>query len=121
MEDHDIRAALDRHWAASDANDFEAEHKIYRENALLSKALSQRRDLGLQAVLLDDPARPDAFHERILADHRSACLDQHHQHVERAPAELQRPAIGEELAAVRQDPETAEFDRCRRYWDGFHI
>jgi len=31
MEDHDIRAALDRHWAASDANDFEAEHQIYRE------------------------------------------------------------------------------------------
>jgi hypothetical protein len=22
MEDHDIKAALDRHWAASDANDF---------------------------------------------------------------------------------------------------
>jgi len=33
MEDHDIRAALDRHWAASDANDFEAEHQIYREDA----------------------------------------------------------------------------------------
>ena len=26
MEDEEIRAALDRHWAASDANDFEAEH-----------------------------------------------------------------------------------------------
>jgi hypothetical protein len=25
MADHDIRAALDRHWAASDANDFEVE------------------------------------------------------------------------------------------------
>jgi hypothetical protein len=35
MEDHDIRAALDRHWAASDANDFEAEHQIYREDAVL--------------------------------------------------------------------------------------
>src|ERR1700751_2484436 len=32
MEDHDIRVALDRHWAASDANDFEAEHQIYRED-----------------------------------------------------------------------------------------
>ena len=29
MEDHDIRAALDRRWAASDAYDFEAEHQIY--------------------------------------------------------------------------------------------
>jgi hypothetical protein len=35
MEDHDIRTALDRHWAASDANDFEAGHQIYREDAVL--------------------------------------------------------------------------------------
>jgi hypothetical protein len=35
MEDREIRAALDRHWAASDANDFEAEHQIYREDAVL--------------------------------------------------------------------------------------
>ena len=35
MEDHDIRAALERHWAASAANDFEAEHQIYREDAVL--------------------------------------------------------------------------------------
>ena len=30
MENRDIRAALDLHWAASDANDFEVEHQIYR-------------------------------------------------------------------------------------------
>ena len=35
MENREIRAALDRHWAASDANDFEAEHQIYREDAVL--------------------------------------------------------------------------------------
>ena len=35
MEDREIRAALDHHWAASDANDFEAEHQIYREDAVL--------------------------------------------------------------------------------------
>ena len=35
MEDREIRAALDRHWAASDANDFEEEHRIYREDAVL--------------------------------------------------------------------------------------
>ena len=34
MEAREIRAALDRHWAASDANDFEAEHQIYREDAV---------------------------------------------------------------------------------------
>jgi len=37
--------------------------------------------------------------------------DQHHQNVERAPAELQRPALDEELAAVWQNTETAKFDR----------
>jgi hypothetical protein len=30
-----IRAALDQHWAASDANDFETEHLIYHDDALL--------------------------------------------------------------------------------------
>ncbi len=33
--DREIRAALDQHWAASGANDFETEHLIYREDAVL--------------------------------------------------------------------------------------
>jgi hypothetical protein len=33
--DQEIRAALDQHWAASDANDFETEHLIYLEDAVL--------------------------------------------------------------------------------------
>ena len=43
MEDRKIRAALDRHWAASDANDFEAEHQIYREDAVLEYPQSGER------------------------------------------------------------------------------
>jgi hypothetical protein len=35
MDDRTIRAALERHWAASDANDFETEHDIYRDDAVL--------------------------------------------------------------------------------------
>jgi hypothetical protein len=35
MGDREIRDALERHWAASDANDFAAEHEIYREDAVL--------------------------------------------------------------------------------------
>jgi ketosteroid isomerase-like protein len=34
-QDEQIRAALDQHWAASDANDFETEHRIYLEDAVL--------------------------------------------------------------------------------------
>jgi len=35
MQEKQIRAALDQHWAASDANDFETEHRIYLEDAVL--------------------------------------------------------------------------------------
>jgi hypothetical protein len=34
--------------------------------------------------------------------------------IERLPAQFHRPAIGEQLVAMRQDPETAEVDGCSR-------
>src|ERR1700720_1914495 len=34
MANRDIRAALNEHWAASDANDFELEHQIYPRSSL---------------------------------------------------------------------------------------
>ena len=43
MKDQEIRAALDRHWAASDANDFEAEHDIYLDEAVLEYPQSGER------------------------------------------------------------------------------
>jgi hypothetical protein len=44
--DQQIRAALDQHWAASDANDFETEHRIYREDAVLDYPQSGERTRG---------------------------------------------------------------------------
>jgi hypothetical protein len=44
--DQEIRAALDQHWAASDANDFETEHLIYREDAVLDYPQSGERTRG---------------------------------------------------------------------------
>jgi SnoaL-like domain len=41
--DQKIRAALDQHWAASDANDFETEHLIYHEDAVLEYPQSGER------------------------------------------------------------------------------
>jgi hypothetical protein len=35
MDDHLTRVALDQHWAASDAGDFETEHRIYQDDAVL--------------------------------------------------------------------------------------
>jgi len=46
MQEQRIRAALDQHWAASDANDFETEHRIYREDAVLEYPQSGERTRG---------------------------------------------------------------------------
>jgi ketosteroid isomerase-like protein len=43
VRDQEIRAALDQHWAASDANDFETEHRIYHEDAVLDYPQSGER------------------------------------------------------------------------------
>jgi len=46
MDDPTIRAALQRHWEASDAGDFAAEHEIYREDAVLDYPQSGERIRG---------------------------------------------------------------------------
>jgi hypothetical protein len=43
MDDKTVRPALERHWKASDANDFEVEHDIYREDAVLDYPQSGER------------------------------------------------------------------------------
>lgn len=35
MDDRAVEVMLERHWAASDAGNFEVEHEIYRDDALL--------------------------------------------------------------------------------------
>ena len=47
VRDQEIRAALDQHWAASDANDFETEHRIYHEDAVPEYPQSGERTRGL--------------------------------------------------------------------------
>ena len=59
MEDREIRAALDRHWAASDANDFEAEHDIYREDAVLEYPQSGERIRGRRKIQSSRAAQPN--------------------------------------------------------------
>jgi SnoaL-like domain len=41
-----IRAALTQHWAASDSDDFETEHSIYRDDAVLEYPQSGERIRG---------------------------------------------------------------------------
>ena len=50
VRDQEIRAALDQHWAASDANDFETEHRIYHEDAVLEYPQSGERIRGRRNI-----------------------------------------------------------------------
>ncbi len=59
MEDQDIRAALDRHWAASDAGDLEREHEIYREDAVLDYPQSGERIRGRLGIQSSRSAQPN--------------------------------------------------------------
>jgi hypothetical protein len=46
LRDQEIRETLNRHWAASDAGDFETEHDIYQEDAVLDYPQSRERIIG---------------------------------------------------------------------------
>jgi hypothetical protein len=50
MDDHTVRLALERHWSASDANDFDTEHEIYREDAVLNYPQSGERIRGRRNI-----------------------------------------------------------------------
>lgn len=58
MSDDDVRAALQRHWAASDANDFAAEHEIYADDAVLEYPQSGERLRGRERIRASRAAQP---------------------------------------------------------------
>jgi hypothetical protein len=60
MDANEIRQALNRHWAASDANDFEVEHDIYREDAVLEYPQSGERIRGRRNIQASRIAQPNA-------------------------------------------------------------
>jgi hypothetical protein len=60
MNDDDVRAALLRHWATSDANDFAAEHEIYRADAVLEYPQSGERIRGRSHIQASRTAQPNA-------------------------------------------------------------
>jgi ketosteroid isomerase-like protein len=59
MGDPERRSALDRHWAASDANDFETEHSIYREDAVLEYPQSRERIRGRANIQITRTQQPN--------------------------------------------------------------
>src|SRR5271156_2997868 len=58
LRDQQIRAALDQHWAASDANDFETEHRIYHEDAVLDYPQSGERTRGRSNIQNQRASQP---------------------------------------------------------------
>jgi ketosteroid isomerase-like protein len=67
--DQEIRAALNQHWAASDANDFVTEHLIYREDAVLDYPQSGERTRGrsnIQGQRASQPSNKRFTVQRII-------------------------------------------------------
>ena len=58
MRDPQIRAAVDHHWAASDANNFETEHHIYHEDPVLEYPQSGERTRGRSNIQNQRASQP---------------------------------------------------------------
>jgi hypothetical protein len=64
MGDLEIRTALERHWTAAAAGNQNAEHEIYRDDAIVEYPQSGERIRGrhnVQALRSHHPARPSGF------------------------------------------------------------
>ncbi len=59
MDDQAVRAALQRHWDASDASDFEREHDIYREDAVLDYPQSGEQIRGRRKIQESRTVQPN--------------------------------------------------------------
>ncbi len=85
------------------------------EMAIGAKHPSERGDLGRQVVFLDDAIRPHEAHELVFVEHHAARVDEGHQRIERPTTQLDRSAIGQQLAAMADDLVSAKFDRRRNF------
>jgi ketosteroid isomerase-like protein len=65
MKNRNIRAALDRHRAASDAHDFEGEHEIYHDDAVIEYAQSGERIRGRRNIQASRFAQPNKKRFRV--------------------------------------------------------
>ncbi|MGY3693861.1 hypothetical protein ACVIGA_003941 [Bradyrhizobium sp. USDA 3240] len=59
MDDRAVRTALQRHWEASDASDFEREHEIYHEDAVLDYPQSGERIRGRRNIQQSRTVQPN--------------------------------------------------------------
>lgn len=67
IQDEQIRALVNSHWTASANGDLEAEHAIYRDDAICEYPQSGERIMGrrnIQALRGHHPAKPSGFKVR---------------------------------------------------------
>lgn len=62
VDDVAVRSALGKHWAASELNDVEQEHRIYDENAVLDYPQSGERICGRKKIQMSRAAQPNRKH-----------------------------------------------------------
>jgi hypothetical protein len=62
MNDRTVRVALKRHWDASDANDFQTEHEIYHEDAVLNYPQSGEQIRGRHNIQESRFVQPNKKH-----------------------------------------------------------
>ena len=65
MDDRTVRQALERHWNASDASDFNIEHEIYHEDAVLHYPQSGERIRGRRNIQESRSVQPNKKHFTI--------------------------------------------------------
>lgn len=64
MSKAEMRAALDRHWAAPDPKDLEVEHAIDREDGVLNYPQSGERMRGCHTIQVSRVAQPNQERSR---------------------------------------------------------
>lgn len=74
MDENEIREALRRHWDAADANDYEVEHDIYGEDAVLEYPQSGERIRGRDNIHASRVAQPNSKRFRVRRIVGSGCL-----------------------------------------------
>ena len=80
--------------------------------AVLVKSFAQGEDLDPQILRGDDHTRPNPALQLVLCNECSIGLDQHDQDIERACAEFDWHAVGEQSPLAQQHAESAELERC---------
>jgi len=80
--------------------------------AVIAKSFAQSEDLDFQIFRGDDHTRPNPALQLVLCNECSIGLDQHDQDIERACAQFDRHAAGEQSPLAQQHAVSAELERC---------